>query len=120
MDDALDIEIHMRSFAETFVLSTRKDQWVYLLSERSDNTFKQSSKLFNHLDHNYIEQNDSLYDITSYDTPGVFYNFKDEPKCISFKEAIEEGKSHDAIFSIKPGELAIYFSHDGWNFVCKR
>lgn len=120
MNNLLDIEIHMRSFAEAFVISTRKEQWVYLLSERSNNTFKKSSKLFNHLDHKYIEQNDSLANITSTEQQGVYYNFNDEPKCMSFKEAVEKGKSHDSIFSIEPGKLVVYFFHEGWNFICKR
>lgn len=98
MNKPLDIELHMRSFAEAFAADARKEKWLDLLTNRTENTFNQSSKLFNHLNHRYIEQNDSLSDIASPDTPGVFYNFKDEPKCISFEEAIEEGKRHDSIF----------------------
>ena len=120
MNEPLDIELHMRSFAEAFAADARKDKWISLLIERSENTYNQSSKLFNHLNHRYIEQNDSLNDIAPSDIQGVFYNFKDEPKCISFKEAVEKGKEQDAIFSIKPDELAVYLLRDGWNFVCKK
>ena len=120
MNKPLDIELHLRSFAEAFVASHRKDTWTYLLCERPDYILMHSSKLFNHLDHNYIKQNDPLNHVAPYDTVGVFYNFKDEPKCISFKEAIEEGKIHDGVFSIIPGELAVYLSDEDWNFVCKR
>lgn len=98
----------------------RKDTWIGLLSERPDHILNRSSKLFNYLDHNYIEQNDSLNNVAAKDKPGVFYDFKSEPKCISFDEAIEEGKGCDALFSIIPGKLAIYFLHDGWNFVCEK
>ena len=38
----------------------------------------------------------------------------------TFAEAIEEGKGTDALCSIIPGKLVIYFFHDGWNFVCKK
>jgi hypothetical protein len=110
----------MKSFAEAFVLKERKDRWARLLCERPNNIFKESSKLFNHLNHNYIEQNDSLINIAPYDNVGVFYDFCDEPKCITFKEAIEEGHGHNAMFSINPGKLAVYFLQEGWNFVCKR
>ena len=120
MNKPLDIELHMRSFAEAFAADARKEKWLDLLTNRSENTFNQSSKLFNHLNHRYIEQNDSLSNIAPDDTVGVFYDFKDEPRCISFKEAIEEGKNHDSIFSIELGKLAVYFFHEGWNFVCKR
>jgi hypothetical protein len=120
MNSKPDIQQHMKSFAEAFVLDARKEKWLDLLCERPDSIFKQSSKLFNYLDHNYIEQNDSLENIVSHDEVGVFYDFKYEPKFISFKKAIEEGKGHDALFSIYPGKLAVYFFHEDWNFVCKR
>lgn len=120
MNDISDIEQHMRSFAEAFILSGRKEKWIGLLCERPDTITKSSSKLFNHLDHNFIEQNDLLVDVAPYDTAGIFYNFSDSPKCISLREAIDAGEGSNAIFSIKPGELAVCFFHDGWNFVCKK
>ena len=110
----------MKSFAETFVLDSRRDKWVSLLIERPDNILAQASRLFNYLDHNYIEQNDALSNVAADDVRGVFYDFSDEPQCISFKEAVGLVKVRDAIFSITPGRLAIYFYHEGWNFVCKR
>lgn len=110
----------MRSFSEAFVLQARKDKWVDLLCKRPNNVIKQASKLFNHLDHNYIEQNDSLENVAPNDTVGVYYDFNHEPKSLSFKDAIQNGKGHDAIFSITPGKLVVCFFHDGWNFVCTR
>ncbi len=110
----------MRSFVEAFVLKERKAKWVALLCERPENIFLQSSRLFNHLDHNCIEQNDSLDNVAPADKVGVFYDFTDKPKCIPFKDAITAGNGHDALFSINQGELAVCFFHDGWNFVCTR
>lgn len=120
MSNQLDIELHLKSFVESFILEARKDKWTGLLCERPKNIVMQSSKLFNHLDHNYIEQNDSLDNIAPDDTVGVFYDFIEKPACISFSEALARGKGHDALFSISPGELAVCFCHDGWNFVCKK
>ena len=120
MKNILDIELHMRSFTDAFILEARKDKWTGLLCERPANVFNQSSKLFNHLDHNHIEQNDTLENVAPYDKVGVFYDFNHEPKCITFENAIEAGKGKDAIFSINPGKLAVCFFHDSWNFVCKR
>jgi len=120
MNNKLDIESHIRSFAETFVLPGRRDKWIRLLCERPDTILSQSSRLFNYLDHNYIEQNDSLNDVSPDDTLGVFYDFINEPECISFTEAIKKAKEHEAIFSIQPGKLAVYFLLDGWKFVCRK
>lgn len=100
MNNKPDIEYHLRSFAEAFVMGSRKDKWLALLSERPENILSQSSKLFNYLDHNYIEQNDALSNVSSDDMRGVFYDFINEPKCISFKEAVEEIKGRDVLFSI--------------------
>jgi len=110
----------MKSFAEAFVLDARKEKWTNLLCERPGSIAMQASKLFNYLDNNLIEQNDLLKNVAAYDAEGVFYNFNQQPKSISFEQAIKEGKDHDAIFSINPGELAVCFLHDGCNFVCKR
>ncbi|MDH5572114.1 MAG: hypothetical protein OEY89_10135 [Gammaproteobacteria bacterium] len=120
MNNASEIETHMKAFAEAFVLEGRKDTWISLLCNRPDDIAKRALKLFNYLDHNYIEQDDSLKCIDSHETMGVYYDFHREPKYISLKEAVEEAKNHDAIFSMVPGKSAIYFYHEGWNFVCQR
>lgn len=120
MNENIDIEQHLKSFAQAFVTDDRKEKWLGLLSERPDNIHALSYKLFNYLDHNYIEQNDSLANVAGDDTVGVFYDFNHEPKCVSFKEAKEEVAGRDAMFSIEPGRLAVYFYHEGWNFVCRR
>ncbi|HEY9050476.1 MAG TPA: hypothetical protein VIQ03_02960 [Gammaproteobacteria bacterium] len=120
MNNNPDIQQHLKSFAEAFVLDSRKQKWLHLLSERPDNILSQSSKLFNYLDHNFIVQNDSLTNVASHDELGVYYDFKSEPEIISFKAALERSKSNDSIFSMQPGKLVIYLFHDGWNFVCRK
>ena len=120
MNEQPDIELHLSSFAESFVEESRKEKWIGLLSERPDNILSLSYKLFNYLNHNYIEQNDALDNVVSDDTVGVFYDFNEEPQCISFKAAKEVVKGRDAMFSIEPGKLAVYFYHEGWNFVCRK
>lgn len=50
-----------------------------------------SSKLFNYLDHNFVEQNDSLAGVAANDEVGVYYDFESEPRCISFEQA-KKGK----------------------------
>lgn len=119
MNNTLDIEQHLKSFVDYFVEEGRKEKWVGLFSERPDNMLSLTGKLFNYLDHNYLEQDDTLNNIAPDDTVGVFYDFNTEPTCLSFKEAIERAKGRDAMFSISPGKLAIFFYHEGWNFVCR-
>jgi len=102
------------------VLDARKDKWLALFSERPDTIFTLSSKLFNYLDHNFIEQNNSLENVTPEDETGLYYDFKSEPDFISFANARKRAQTNDAIFSITPGKLVVYFFKDDWNFVCRK
>lgn len=120
MNNSIDIQQHLQAFAEAFIIDSRRETWVELLRERPDTLFFKSTKLFNYLDHNYVEQDNALSNMAEEDVVGVFYDFKHDPKVISFKQACEEGKTHDAIFSIIAGKLVIYFFNEGWNFVCKK
>ncbi len=116
----LDINEHLVSFAESFIVKSKIERWTDLLSRRPKKIFAKSSDIYKHLDMNYVVQNDALQNFVDEDTVGVYYDFINEPSIISFKEAITSGTYHNAIFSIKAGKLAIYFFHEGWNFVCKR
>ena len=120
MNNTLDVDFHLKTFAEEFVLDSRRDKWITLLSERPENILSQSNKLFNYLDHNFIEQDDSLVDVAADDMLGVYYDFDGELECITLKDAVNKDKEGDSIFSISPGKLVIFFYHEGWNFVCKK
>lgn len=117
---SLDIEEHMTLFAEAFVQKERSERWRGFLTRHTRKMYARSSDLYNHLDERYFRQDDELDGVTSDETVGVFYNFMEKPKCITFAEAVELGSNNDAIFSIKPGKLAIYFFHEGWNYVCSK
>jgi len=116
----MDKKKHLEMFADAFVLKDRRDRWRGFLSKHKRRNHKLSSDLFNHLDKSCITQNDELIGVAQPDESGVFYDFIDNPKVLSFEEARNEGENSDAIFSLKKGKLAIYFFHEGWNYVCER
>ena len=118
MQNNPDINLHLTAFAETFVLETRREKWLMLFAQRPAMIASQSSRLFNYLNHNLIEQNDALANVATDTAHGVFYDFHSEPRIMTLAEAKHRKKDNDAIFSITPGKLAIYFFSDGWNFVC--
>ncbi|WP_439136063.1 hypothetical protein [Pseudomaricurvus sp.] len=120
MSELSNTKNHMESFAKAFVESSRKERWVGFLGHHKSKNYKRSAELFNHLDERFIVRNDSLEGVADFQDLGVFYDFLDEPALITFQEACAIGNNKDAIFSIIPGKLAVYFFHEGWNYVCSK
>ena len=120
MKNQADINYHLLMFARNFVLKERVDRWEDLLIRRPSGMFGKSSKIFDHLDFNYCKRCDNISDAAKETTSGVYYDFHWEPEVITFRESVEKGDCQNAIFSINPGKLAIFFFHEGWNYICKR
>jgi len=113
------IDIHLSSFVKSFVEKKRQERWLHFLCKRPKQTYKNSANLLNHLDERFYKEVDEIDNIPN-NGKGVFFDFYNPPKIIDFKEAFEEGVNEDAIFSYKPGELAVYFFHEGWIFLCEK
>ncbi|HOF34654.1 MAG TPA: hypothetical protein PK624_12390 [Spirochaetota bacterium] len=120
MNESFDIDFHLRMFAGSFISKSRADRWEDLLIRRPSRIFGKSSKIFDHLDFNYCKRSDIVFAIAEKGTSGVYYDFLSEPVIITFEKAVEMGDFRNAIFSIKPGKLAVFFFHEGWNYICKR
>lgn len=115
-----DLRHHMVSFAEAFVLSNRKGRWIGILSNHKSKNLKHSAKLYDHVDRRYWVRNDLLEGVSVGDAIGVFYDFYDSPRVISFSEAKKLGQGIDAIFSLKAGRYAVLFFHEHENYVLSR
>jgi hypothetical protein len=118
MSDNKQVDYHLSSFVKSFVEKKRQERWLHFLCNRPKKTYKHSAKLLNHLDERYYKEVDNIECIPD-DASGVFFDFWDSPKIIKFNEAFDKGMNEDAIFSYKPGKLAIYFFHEGWIFLCE-
>ena len=90
------------------------------MTKHKSKNYSLSSKLYDHINRDFWIRNDKLDNIVPSDTKGVFYDFRDPPTEISFKEAKEIGDGHDAIFSIKAGEFAVFFFHEMENYVLRK
>jgi hypothetical protein len=112
-------DTHLSSFVRSFVLSSRRDRWLDFLLNHRDKAFRNSSKLRSAIDQRYCKRVESI-DGIELDTEGVFYNFYDSPILLPLSEALKDGDRRDAIFSIVPGELAIFFFHEGEMWLCKK
>src|SRR4051812_24102253 len=112
---AINIEHHLMSFVEAFVIGPKKDRWKLLLAKRGKNTFRDSHKLQAALDVRYCARTQET-DHPTAATMGVFFDFHIEPVVITEAEANQRcgyPHSRDAVFSIVAGQLAYYFFHEG-------
>lgn len=119
---------HMIGFIDNFIISNQKDRWKHLLVKNRKRAWKNAGKLESHL----VTKNCTLLKINdlpiNFDNKGIyynFYNFYDDDKkflYINNKNAFILGQNEDAIYSIIPGKLVLYFSHIQENkiWLCKK
>lgn len=117
----MDVELHLRSFVESFVVSARKERWKELFAKRNHKLHRQSHKLHQALDRRYC-QVDPVPHGFDWNSMGVYFDFRPEPSLRTFKDVYEEWSRYwnDFVFSLIPGKLAFYFFHEGELFVCCR
>ena len=115
----MDCDEHLTGFASAFVIASKRERWLELLSRRGKNTFRNSAKLMDALDSRYCLRVDGKWELDA-NSLGVFYDFFSEPSVTTLTQATAVGHDQDAIFSIVPGKLAIHFSHEGWSWLCRR
>jgi hypothetical protein len=110
---------HMTGFAESFVLPTRRERWLYLLKTRPKRIARDSHKLRNDLDYRYCSRLGGGCDPGIMQV-GVYYEFWGEPRFLSASDADYVGFGGDAIFSVVPGRLAAFFFHEIQSWLCRR
>ena len=112
--------VHIVAFVSAFVLRNHRDRWRQLLSMRPKQLLKNSHKLYNHLDKSKCSES-SDYAVLAPATVGMFCDFHaaSPPLLLTGQRAIELGRGHDALFSIIPGKLAVYFFHEDISIVCR-
>jgi hypothetical protein len=110
---------HLEKFVTSFIFPNRREKWKHLFLKNGKRSYKNSSKLESHLTRQFcfLLKKEEL-DI-NIETKGVFYDFRYSSFFISLKDALILGDYQDAIFSIIPGELALYFSHEGRIWLCQ-
>ena len=110
---------HIKAFVDAFVRKERRERWSHLLLTRPKQLYKNSHKLFDHLDKSrcaVIES--SLFPL---DTEGMFCDFWPESVGVmtTASRAFEIGMGYDAIYSVTPGKCAFYFFHEDIVLECR-
>src|SRR5262245_42979985 len=109
---------HMDGFVRSFVLPARRDRWLYLMTERPRRIARDSHKLRNDLDYKLCQELGGGGD-PEIKRDGVYYEFCGEPHILNMEEADRVGCGRDAIFSVIPGKLAVFFFHEWQSWRCR-
>lgn len=118
---AAELKMHLAEFGHAFVSRDRRERWTHITQERPEKAKDEIGKLI-------WETNEQLHEplFGSNGFPnalkkrfgnkmGVYFNGIDEPCKVTAVEASSLAASYpvDALFSIMPGKLAIFFFHEG-------
>jgi hypothetical protein len=108
---------HAAGFVAAFVSPARRDRWAGLLARRPRRIGRDSHKLHADLDRRVCRPMSEWP--TGLRDDGVFYGFFDIPRVVPASQAAAASGGGDAIFSLVPGELAVYFFHEGETWLCR-
>jgi hypothetical protein len=114
-DEALWLQ-HAEGFASAFVAPPHRERWQELLARRPRRIHGNSHKLHSALDRRACRLVPELPGAIRGD--GLFYGFIDLPRVVPAAHAVTAAGGGDAIFSLLPGELAVYFFHEGEVWLC--
>lgn len=108
---------HAAGFVAAFVAPDRRDRWAELLARRPRRTDRNAHKLHSALDRRLCRRVAALP--PSIRGLGLFYRFFDAPRVVPAEDAESAAGGGDAIFSVIPGELAVFYFHEGELWLCQ-
>lgn len=121
-------EEHIRAFVEAFIAKDFQDRWRHIMLEKPEKAKQGLRKFDRHLDARYctlLPLSDSLpasLAKTFGAKLGVYFDGI-EPPCkitAAIASSITNERSIDAIWSMVPGKLVLFFFHEGWSWKCER
>jgi hypothetical protein len=117
---------HLTGFIDTFVDAKRRERWREFAFKNPEKAVRDLHKL--PLDLRYTTwldgdklDGDRVKELTN-NRKGILVTFTDEPRLLSSDDAayVFHCRTYDAIYSVEPGRLALYFNHDGAAAVLRR
>lgn len=115
-DEAL-WQTHVEGFVAAFITSAKKERWLELLTKRPRRIGRQSHKMHSDLDRR-VCQNVGWAVPANLAGEGLYYAFAGAPQ-VAPVELLRELQLGDAVFSLVPGKLAVYFFHEGEVWLCR-
>jgi hypothetical protein len=108
---------HATAFVAAFVTPPKRERWAELLTRRPRQISRNSHKLHSALDRRSCHRVAVLPPTIR--GVGLFYGFVDAPRVVPAEDA-EMACGGDAIFSLIPGKLAVYFFHESEVWLCQQ
>jgi hypothetical protein len=114
---------HLEAFSKAFIDKKYLERWRFLIVERPTRAKRELRKFDWHLNDDrcrLIEAYEADPEILSQQFGsklGVYFDGTRPPSLMTVAEAA--GFQEDAIFSLEPGRLAIFFFHEGWAWICE-
>lgn len=119
---------HLKGFADAFIDPSFSDRWLHVLLEQPSKAASQLKKFERHLNLKHcvlvenVEQLKRLFPELYSGVSGLYFDGVGPARTLTIEKAIEQSTDDvcDAIYSIRPCCLALFFFHEGWLWVCKR
>ena len=115
----MDVDHHLAAFVDAFIAPPRRERLKYVFAHRGKNAREQGASLLSHLDERFCRRVDGDFGLDP-STAGVFYDFRHEPRSATLRDAVAAAGGDDVLFSIIPGKLAVYLSHEDMSWLCRR
>lgn len=123
-----EVKQQLRAFAESFIDKHYVDRWIHITLEKPKKARAEIHKFERHLCPKYCKM---LNNADAFPVPlaevygaklGIYFDGTEPPCKITAPEAasLSTERNIDALFSIIPGKLALFFHHDGWSWKCAR
>lgn len=117
---------HLEKFVKSFITKDRSERWLYYLLEKPEKIMDLSmSRFYGHRNEKtteYIKREDlpKFFGKDFDKVKGVYFDeFDRVAEFMNLSQAIEKGYGREAIFSVKAGELALFFTHEYEFFLCQ-
>jgi hypothetical protein len=108
---------HVEGFVAAFVVPAKRERWLELLTRRPRRIGRDSHKMHSDLDRRTC-RNAGWAVPAGLAGDGLFYAFADAPQVVPI-DLLRQLQLGDAILSLVPGKLALYFFHEGEVWLCR-
>lgn len=123
-----ELNIHLRAFGEEFIEPNYLNRWMHIIFEKPDKAKNELSKLGNSISKKFfstlIGSESFPFSLTNKfgNKEGIFFDGIESPCKLTAGEAasLKEERDVDALFSMIPGKLALFFFHGGDVLLCEK
>jgi hypothetical protein len=108
---------HAAGFAAAFIAPHKRERWAEMLARRPRRISRHSHQIHADLDRRVCRPVDELP--ATVRGSGLFYGFFDAPRVVPAADVAIAAGGEDAVFSLEPGKLALFFFHENEVWLCQ-